>query len=183
VEQSEILKLVVARLEQAEISYMLTGSHASSIQGEPRFTHDLDIVIDLAPGETDRLLKLFPEERFYLDAGLLQAAVGRGGMANMIDSASGQKVDWCFLKDQEFDRSRFRRRQRVAYGDVNVSVSAPEDTILMKLRWARQSGGSERQLYDARRVREVQAGRLDLSYIESWLDPLEIRDLWERIQS
>ena len=40
--QQELLKLVIARLDEAGIEYMLTGSLASSLQGEPRATHDID---------------------------------------------------------------------------------------------------------------------------------------------
>jgi len=50
--QQELLKLVIARLDEAGIEYMLTGSLASSLQGEPRATHDIDLVIAIraAPG-------------------------------------------------------------------------------------------------------------------------------------
>ena len=58
----------------------------------------------------------------------------------------------------------------------------PEDTILMKLRWANLSGGSEKQFTDALRVYEVQFGNLDLNYIESWTERLQVKELWERLQ-
>ena len=37
--QQELLKKVIQTLEYAEIDYMVTGSVASSLQGEPRSTH------------------------------------------------------------------------------------------------------------------------------------------------
>jgi len=43
--QQELLKLVIARLYEAGIEYMLTRSLASSLQGEPRATHDIDPVV------------------------------------------------------------------------------------------------------------------------------------------
>lgn len=43
--QSELLKVVVRRLEAAGVDYMLTGSVVSSLRGEPRASHDIDIVI------------------------------------------------------------------------------------------------------------------------------------------
>jgi hypothetical protein len=68
--QQELLKLVIARLDAAGIEYMLTGSLASSLQGEPRATHDIDSVIAIrtAPGDAARTLRAaFPEPQFYLD--------------------------------------------------------------------------------------------------------------------
>lgn len=39
--QQELLKIVVKALENANIQYMITGSIVSSLQGEPRLTHDI----------------------------------------------------------------------------------------------------------------------------------------------
>jgi len=38
---------------------------------------------------------------------------------------------------------------------------------------------SEQQLRDIREVVETQAEALDRSHIDSWLDELGVRDLWE----
>ena len=54
------------------------------------------------------------------------------------------------------------------FDGVPLRVSCPEDTILMKLRWAELSGGSEKQFGDALRVYEVQHGILDQAYLDAW---------------
>jgi len=41
------LKAIVAELDAAGIDYLLTGSLASSLQGEPRSTHDIDVVVSM----------------------------------------------------------------------------------------------------------------------------------------
>ncbi len=43
--QQELLRKVIQALDQVGIQYMITGSLASSLQGEPRSTHDIDMVI------------------------------------------------------------------------------------------------------------------------------------------
>jgi len=62
-----------------------------------------------------------------------------------------------------------------------MQVSTPEDTILVKLRWAKLSGGSEKQFIDALRVYEVQYGNLDLNYLDHWVKKLEIEPLWKQL--
>ena len=62
-----------------------------------------------------------------------------------------------------------------------MNISTPEDTILMKLKWATLSGGSEKQFIDALRVYEIQFGCLDIEYIKSWIDYLQIQQLWEKL--
>ena len=67
--QQELLKLVIARLHEAGIEYMLTGSLASSLQGEPRATHDIDLVVAIrgVPGDiVSRFLRAFADQKFYL---------------------------------------------------------------------------------------------------------------------
>ena len=44
-EQHDLLELVANRLTHLQIRYFVTGSQASTIYGEPRFTLDIDIVI------------------------------------------------------------------------------------------------------------------------------------------
>ena len=53
----------------------------------------------------------------------------------------------------------------------------------MKLRWAKQSGGSEKQFTDALRVYEVQFKNLDLAYMDSWADTLMVPSLWKRLKA
>ena len=61
-------------------------------------------------------------------------------------------------------------------------MSRPEDSILMKLRWAKLSGGSEKQFTDALRVYEVQFRNLDLSYLDTWAKTLKVTSLWARLK-
>ena len=63
-----------------------------------------------------------------------------------------------------------------------MKVSAPEDTILSKLRWAKLSGGSEKQFIDALRVYEVQSETLDINYINEWAAKLDVAAIWKRLQ-
>ena len=50
-EQDELLRRVVEVLEEQEITYLLVGSLASGVYGEPRLTHDIDVVVELRPDQ------------------------------------------------------------------------------------------------------------------------------------
>jgi len=79
----------------------------------------------------------------YLDEHAVSDAARRRTMFNLIDSSSGDKADFWLLTDDPYDRERFARRVRIEALGLALSVSTPEDTILMKLRWSAQAGGSE----------------------------------------
>lgn len=73
--QQELLRAVVLALQEADIDYMLTGSFASSLQGEPRATHDIDLVIELPQERLPKLLRSFPEPRYYLSESMAREAI------------------------------------------------------------------------------------------------------------
>ena len=172
--QQTLLTRIVEALDGAGIPYMLTGSLVSSLQGEPRATHDIDLVIDITAGDVAHVIRALSVPEVYLDEHAVGDATRRRTMFNLIDSSSGDKADFWLLTDDPFDRERFARRSRVEALGLELSVSAPEDTILMKLRWSAQAGGSEKQLGDALRVYELQAGSLDEGYLDEWAARLDL---------
>lgn len=181
-EQSLLIR-VVAALASAGVDYMLSGSLASSLQGEPRATHDIDLVVALRPADIPVVAAALSGPSVYLDERAMEEAVRRRSMFNLIDSASGDKVDFWLLTDDPFDRERFARRIEVEALGLRLRVSSPEDTILMKLRWAAQAGGSEKQVGDAAGVYEFQGDVLDEAYLERWARALEVTALLAEVRS
>ncbi len=179
--QQELLGYVVRVLDRLEIAYLLSGSLASSLQGEPRATHDIDLVVELTRDMGAQLGKAFPSARFYLSPEHVLEAIQQRSMFNVLDMESGDKIDFWILTKSPFDQARFARRRKVQVLGLDVFVSSPEDTILMKLKWAKDSGGSEKQFRDAVRVYEVQGAELDGDYLEDWADRLSVEDLWRRL--
>jgi hypothetical protein len=179
--QQELLKKVLQILDSIQVNFMITGSIASSLQGEPRSTNDMDIVIDLPQNKVSGFLAAFPLPDYCLDKESICRALKEQGAFNLIESKHGDKIDFWILTDDLFDRSRFARRVNEEFMGVRFEVSSPEDTILMKLKWAKLSGGSEKQFVDALRVYEVQYGKLDIDYIEKWVRTLAIEELWKSL--
>lgn len=168
-------------LEGANIPYMLTGSVVSSLQGEPRSTHDIDMVVAIRPSDAKKIVEAFPAPDFYLDEESIVDAIKRQGMFNLLDVKEGDKVDFWLLTDEPFDRSRFSRKYIEEAIGISMQVSSPEDTILMKLRWCKLSGGSEKQFTDAMRVYEVQSDKLDKGYLEYWVKQINVETLWKKL--
>ncbi|OHB48830.1 MAG: hypothetical protein A2099_00050 [Planctomycetes bacterium GWF2_39_10] len=77
--QQELLKKVTQTLDDSGIQYMVTVSVASSLQGEPRSTHDIDLVVAIERSDAKKLVKAFPSPDFYLDEGSIVDAINRQG--------------------------------------------------------------------------------------------------------
>ena len=179
--QPELLIHTVKALEKSGHEYMLTGSLVSSILGEPRATHDIDVIVAIKTEGIEAFLGEFPKGDFYYDIDAAKQAIRDGGMLNIL-SASGDKVDIWTLTDSEFDKSRFSRKQTVELFGQRPYIPSPEDTILMKLLWSKQCGGSEKQLFDAARVYDLQQETLDDEYFESWLQKLDLTEQFIAMQ-
>jgi len=110
-------------------------------------------------------------------------AIDHLGMFNLLDVNTGDKVDFWILMDEPFDRSRFARKRIEDVLGIRLAVSSPEDIILMKLSWAKRSGGSEKQFNDALSVYEVQCGALDLMYLRQWAKELKIQGLLKKLEN
>lgn len=173
---------VVRFLEENGIEYMLTGSLVSSFQGEPRATHDIDIVVRIGRAHVAQVMGAFPAPRYYVSEAAVREAVAARRMFNILDVQEGDKVDFWLLTDEPFDQSRFQRRRREAVFGATIALSSPEDTILAKLRWAALLGGSEKQFTDALRVYELQYALLDRRYLDKWATLLAVEVLWQRLQ-
>jgi hypothetical protein len=179
--QQKLLKDVATTLQSLGIEFMLTGSHASSLQGEARSTHDIDLVVDLQLSHVQPLLQAFAGDRFYLSESALTEAIRSKRTFNLLESATGEKVDFWVLSETPFNQSRFARRRPIDIGGLTLCISSPEDTILMKLSWCRQLGGSEKQFHDVLGVYELQFDLLDQEYLQKWVAALGVEDLWQRV--
>jgi hypothetical protein len=72
--------------------------------------------------------------------------------------------------------------QSMSPDDVPVYVASPEDTIVAKLEWSQQSGGSERQRRDVAGILATMGDQLDREYIARWALELDLADEWDQAQ-
>jgi len=179
--QQELLSQVVRALEEARCPYMLIGSYASSLQGEPRLSHDIDLLVDMDLQMLPALAAKFPPPAFSLNEQVAQAAVRTKTMFSLLHVPEGAEVDFWMLTGDPFDLSRFTRRRIEHAVGLRFYVSTPEDTILAKLRWAKLVGGSEKQFHDALCVYEVQHPSLDVGYLKHWVHRLGLSEYWTRL--
>ncbi|QDT15569.1 hypothetical protein [Alienimonas californiensis] len=175
---------MAARLEAVGVPYMLTGSVASSSYGQRRQTADADILIDPdTPGRVVRFVRALGEA-FYADANTARAAVHDRRMFNVIDYASAFKADLIVCKAEAYDRQAFARRVRRPLNAAlpEVWMVSAEDSILSKLRWAKETG-STRQHDDVVGVLAVQGAALDDAYLDRWAEELGLRADLDRVRA
>jgi len=178
----ELLQRVVPALQRANVPFMIAGTFASAAHGLPRATQDVDIVIDPTAEGLDALLALLPSDSYYVDADVAREALRTRGMFNVIDHATGWKIDLILRRNRAFSREEFGRRIAVSLLDVDVFMASAEDTILAKLEWSKASGGSERQRRDIAGIIATLGESLDRAYLAHWLRELDVEAEWALAQ-
>jgi hypothetical protein len=175
--------LVIEAFEELNIPYMIGGSLASALHGTARSTLDTDLVADLRSEQVNSLVDMLQQD-FYIDEGMLIDAIQHQSTFNIVHLKTAFKVDVFIAKKRSFDLEQFRRRRLeiiVNEPERKAFVTTAEDIILAKLEWYRLGGGvSDRQWRDILGVLKVQAGRLDLDYLQKWAVELGVADLLQR---
>ena len=104
-EQSTLSVQMAQHLDKDEIPFMVDGSIASMAYSQPRFTNDVDIVIDPTAAQLVQWLSLLGDQ-FYASSEMAQEALLQRSMFNIIDLTTGIKVDLIILKQRPFDLER-----------------------------------------------------------------------------
>ena len=139
----------VARvLEGCGLRYLVGGSLASSVSGEPRSTLDVDLVV-AATGDDVEAIRDFALSSTSTNAPW--RAVRERSSVNIFHRATAIKVDLRGWRDADRRRAAGAAPAREGTTDPErwLHVYTPEDILLQKLRWFRLGNEvSDRQWRD-----------------------------------
>ena len=172
---------VGTRLDALDVRWVVGGSVASSVHGEPRATQDVDMVVDLRRRHERHFVAALAHD-YYIEAEAVRTAVTESSSFNAVHFASAIKVDFFVAGDDAFEAERLTHRQRVETTGGAVFVDPAENTLLRELEWYRRGGEvSERQWRDVQAIARIQDERLDRDHLRRWALRLGVLDLLERI--
>lgn len=168
-------------LDSLSVPWIVGGSLASSLQGVPRSTQDVDLVAALLPSHVGPLVFAL-EGVFHLSESAIIDAIRRRACFNLIHLETLLKVDVFVPKGDPLGRLQLARRRYMTLDDgARLPLSSPEDVILQKLDWYRRGGAvAERQWRDIAGVLLVSGPQLDLAYLRETAAEAGIGDLLER---
>ena len=183
--EPDLLELFVARLEAMGANYLVTGSVAATLYGEPRATHDIDLVVELSAANRDALSHSFSAIDFDLPppevVRLESERAGRGHF-KIIHHASGLKADIYLVGDDELHAWAFRNTRRYTVGELDVRVAPPEYVITRKLEFYRE-GGSPKHLRDIRSMLSLSSELIDSATLADWIRRRGLEAAWSAVLS
>jgi len=181
--EPDLIQLFAQPLNQIAVRYLVSGSVAAMLYGEPRVTHDIDFVVFLRPQDVSKLSEIFPAPEFYVPPSntiVIEMARDRNGHFNIIHADSGLKADFYTANHDELHAWAFRHEKRYTIGETYISLAPPEYVIVRKLEYFRE-GGSEKHLRDIRSMLAVSGGQLDQASLNDWIQRRRVEAEWQLV--
>ncbi len=178
----ELLVAIARELNGEKIPYFVTGGMAVFVWGRPRFTADIDIVVQLKERDIAGLLEVLRglTKINYIDESALRRGLLQGGGFNFIDGVSGIKADFLLPPPEDKNAElEFKRRVVKDIGGEKVYFISPEDLILRKAIWYRESESSK-QLEDIKSIFKNSGKNLDRVYLKKLAEKLDVLEILER---
>lgn len=167
----ELLKNIAEILSELKIPYAITGGFAVSVWGNPRSTADIDIVVELIDKNIKPLIEkvLVLSKDFYVDEDMAKNAVINKSEFNFIDPDSGLKVDFFVMDNTPYNKLKIKRAILRDVAGARVLFVSPEDLILGKLIWSKESH-SQKQQDDIKTVLRNPKIKPDFKYLKVWAE-------------
>jgi hypothetical protein len=179
-QEHNLFLIFLSLLEENNITYIVTGSVAGIIYGEPRLTHDIDLVMELDIKDTHKIVAAFPAEKFYCPPPkVINLEIRRPfrGHFNLIHHESGFKADIYLTGKDTLHKWAIKNRKRYKLGNCDIWVAPPEYVILRKLEYFKE-GKSDKHLTDIKNILEVSGDLIDFIKLQGMIKEHNLDAEW-----
>jgi hypothetical protein len=180
--EPELSLIFVRPLNRLGIRYVVSGSVASILYGEPRMTNDVDFLVFLRNTDIVRFHEVFPSPEFYVPPSeVIASEMARPGKGqfNVIHTNTGFKADFYIAGRDDLDVMAFRGSRKMDYQGESIIVAPPECVIIRKLEYYRE-GGSDKHLRDIRAMLAVSGEMINQVELNRWIELRQLQPEWKK---
>lgn len=180
-QELNLYQLFTEKLNSHKIKYAVTGSVASIIYGEPRMTHDIDIVIDIGVDNIGNFIEAFSGEEFYcppkevLKIEMLRTSRGH---CNIIHNETGFKADIYFTGSEKFQKWAIKSAKHIDYNNSKISIAPPEYVIIKKLEFYKE-GNIKKHIEDVKSILYNSEEMINFSLLEKYVNEFGLLNEWK----
>jgi hypothetical protein len=182
-QEADLFGIFLRRLNDSCIQYMVTGSVASIIYGEPRLTHDIDVVLELHSDQVSFFVQVFSGNEFYHPPlEVIQTEIRREtrGHFNLIHHDTGFKADIYPIGDDQLHKWAMQHRRCIDFQDMKIWVAPPEYVILRKLEFY-EEGHSQKHIRDIEAMVRISREIIDTDVLRTKALQMGLYDLFSQV--
>ncbi len=183
-QELDLFKIFTTKLDELKLNYFITGSIASIIYGEPRLTHDIDIVLEIYEHHVEHLIKKFPDKEFYIPPSEViknELLRTERGHFNLIHNSTGFKADIYLIGKNDFQKWALENKNKIDYLKSSLFIAPPEYVIIKKLEYYKE-GQADKHLNDIRSILVNSEDIIDFKTVEKFAIKFGVLDLWEMVK-
>jgi hypothetical protein len=165
--------------------FMVTGSIAAMLYGEPRLTNDVDLILFLPRHLIKILISRFPLDHYYCppeEVIAIEAERSADGHFNLVHHSTGFKADVYLVGQDPISLWGLRGSTTFKYAGVRIPVASLEYVIVRKLEYY-SAGGSQKHVRDIRAMIQVSGHRLDRETLREKVSELSLQKVWEEVSN
>jgi hypothetical protein len=181
-QEADLYRIFTDKLNEYKISYAVTGSVASIIYGEPRMTHDVDIVIEMKTDDVIKISEAFPANEFYTPPSeviKIELKKRSRGHLNIIHHQTGFKADIYFTGSDQFQLWCINNARKFKFNNSIISAAPPEYVIIKKLEFYKE-GGSEKHIEDIKSILIHSEKIIDFTMLKEFVARYGLHEEWNK---
>jgi hypothetical protein len=183
-EQGQAFGGVIDVLEAIGAQYAIWGGIAVVAYGEPRFTQDMDILLDPERFDVPLFVRMLEKTHYHVDKIAVNRAMS-GGFFNVIHLGYHIKTDFYVAVEPELQRM-IANRTYLPFDEIRRAAYLTATAVIEAKLAAYQDSQSTRHLDDIASIVRLQRGKLNLKQLDITAARLKIlgvwRALWEQNQ-
>ena len=175
----ELFLLFCRKFSALNIEYLVTGSIASIIYGEPRLTHDIDLVILTHDINYANFSLQFPLDDFYCPPKDVFADQNQKSF-NLIHHETGFKADVYIIQENSFNKWAFTNKNNINIGDEVISIAPIEYVIHNKVKFYAE-GRSPKHISDIKGMLYHSEELINWQILNDELERLKINQVFKNM--
>lgn len=183
-EELNLFAIYLDILNKNKVPYFVTGSVATIVYGDPRLTHDIDLVVNLENTDVNLFIESFPSDEFYCppeDIIKIEMSRNSRGHFNIIHKETGFKADMYLTGNDDLQLWAMKNCKIIDFAGSKIRVAPPEYVIVKKLEFYKE-GHSQKHISDISSILANSNELIDFELLNKLIDERGLAQEWKEVQ-
>lgn len=168
-------------LKKNKLEYFISGSVAAIVYGEPRLTHDIDLIISLNNNNITKFVDAFPSDLFYCPPKeVIKTEIKRTsrGHFNLIHQETGFKADVYLIGQEILQKWALENKIKINFAGSDIFLAPVEYVIIKKLEFYKE-GHSQKHIEDIKNILINSEHLINFTFLNKNIKSMGLEEVWK----